>query len=169
MTDDKIKLNLGCCDLPLEGWVNIDNSTSSHIKADLVADVLNLSPHFSPQSVDEIYAGHLIEHLYPQDADKAVDHWKSLLKPGGCLTLVTPDFRVLVEHYLAGDLSLEKMHNDFTYSYVQESHHRWLYDLETLMELLANHGFKDLSPIDRMEFPLLAYKDSLQMGVTGVK
>lgn len=167
-----VRLNLGVCDLPLpqlEGWINIDNSTSPHIRADLTADVLDLYGHFEPNSVDEIYAGHLIEHLTRDEANSAMEHWKSLLKPGGRITLVTPDFRILVEHYLAGDISLERLHNEFTYSYVQESNHRWLYDIEALMELFGEHGFKEIKPIDRFTFPLLAYKDALQMGVTGVK
>lgn len=164
-----MKLNLGCCDLPLAGYVNIDYSTSPHIKADLVADVLNLSDHFAPESVDEIWFAHGIEHLRPDQIDDAVDHWRSLLKPGGTLGLVTPDFRALVQHYLAGDISLEKMNHEFLYSYVQEDLHKSMHDQASHFQLLSRHGFTDITPIDRMGDARLHYKDSLQVGAEGKK
>lgn len=164
-----LRLNLGCCDLPLEGWINIDSSTTSHIKADLVADCLDLSDHFAPNSVDEIYCGHLVEHLTPEEADKAMQHWYSLLKPGGVLGIVTPDFRVLCEHYLAGDMSIERMEAEFVFSYVQESHHASTWDQARQFELFDRHGFHDIKPINRMEDERLAYKDSLQVGTEGRK
>lgn len=164
-----VRLNLGCADLPLEGFINIDSSVSPHIKSDLTADVLDLSAHFSPESVDEIWAAHLIEHLYPQDVDKAVEHWKSLLRPGGTLAVVTPDYKVLSEHYLSGDISIEKLEDEFVYSYCQESHHQSIWSQERQFALFARHGFKSIKPIDRMNDPRLAYFDSLQVGTEGTK
>lgn len=164
-----IRLNLGCCDLPLAGWVNIDASTSEHIKADLTADCLDLSAHFAPGSVDEVYAGHMVEHLTPEQADRAMEHWKGLLKPGGKLGIVTPDFRVLSEHYLNGDISIERMEDEFVFSYVQESHHASIWDQERQFVLFEKHGFVNIKPIDRMNDERLAYKDSLQVGTEGVK
>lgn len=164
-----IRLNLGCCDLPLEGWVNIDSSTSPHIKADLVADALNLSDHFKPESVDEIYVGHLLEHLYPNEAESAVIHWKSLLKPGGALTIVTPDFKYIAEQYLSGTVDLHEINNLYLYSYVQESQHRWMWDTVSLIALLSRHGFKDIKIIDKMNDPRLAYGVEWQCGVSGFR
>ncbi len=164
-----IKLNLGSADLYLDGYTNIDISTSDHIKADLTADVLDLSRHFTPESVDEVWAAHLVEHLAPEQVESAVEHWKSLLKSGGILAIVTPDFRVLCEHYLQGDMTIERMEDEFVYSYVQESHHQSIWDQERLFDLFSRHGFTDLKPIDRFNDPRLAYKDSLQCGVEGKK
>lgn len=164
-----IRLNLGCADLPLQGWVNVDMSRSPHIKADLVADVLDLSDVIEPGSVDEIYAGHLLEHLAPTQAEEAIEHWKSLLKPGGILAIVTPDFHAVVEGYLAGDISLDRLNNEFIYSYCQESHHASMWDQTALFELFSRHSLTDIKPIDRFNDPRLAYKDSLQVGVEGKK
>lgn len=166
---DLVRINLGCADLPIEGFINIDKSTSPHIRADLSADILDLSTHFAPESVDEICFFHGLEHIYPQDIDKAVEHWKSLLKPGGIFAVVTPDFRVLSEHYLSGDISIEKLEHDFVYSYIQEDWHKSIWDQERQFDLFARHGFKDIRPIDRLNDPRLAYSDSLQVGTEGHK
>lgn len=164
-----IRLNLGCCDLPLKGWINIDKSTSPHIKSDLTADILKLEEHFQPNSVDEIYFGHGIEHLYPKDIDGAIEHWKSLLKPGGKLALMTPNFRFLAEQYLQGSIDMERLNNEFLYSYVQEDWHRSMHDQTSLIQLLARHGFKNIRPLDPMGDERAAYKDSTQCGVEGEK
>lgn len=163
------RLNLGSCDLPLEGWTNIDMSTSPHIKADIIADATDLSKHFKPNSVDEIFAGHLLEHLYPDQADQAMDHWYSLLKPGGILGLVVPDFKHIAEGYLSGDLDLDTINNQYIYSYVQESHHRYMYDQASLFQLFGKHNFKDLKAIDRLNDPRLVYGVAWQVGCQGVK
>lgn len=164
-----LKLNLGSADLYLDGYTNIDVSTSPHIKSDLTANVLDLSHYYKPDSIDEIWAAHLLEHLTPTEAEAAVSHWVSLLKPGGKLGLVTPDFHALAEAYLNGDISIKRMNNEFLYSYVQESHHASMWDQASLFELFDNHGLTGIVPIDRTHDPRLFYKDTLQVGVEGVK
>lgn len=164
-----IRLNLGCADLPIEGFINIDRSTSPHIKSDLTADILEIDKHFDLNSVDEICFFHGLEHIYPKDVDKAVEMWKSLLKPGGIFAVATPDYRVLSQHYLNGDITIEKLEDDFIYSYVQEDWHKSIWDQERQFELFARHGFKNIKPIDRLHDDRLAYKDTLQVGTEGTK
>lgn len=164
-----IRLNLGCNDLRLEGFINIDISTSPHIKADLVADALNLSEHFNPESVDEIYCGHLVEHLTPEEADEAIKHWKSLLKFGGKLSIMTPDFRYLAQEYLSGGISIEDMIDIYVFSYVQESLHKSLWDQESLFKILINNGFKEVKPINRMNNEYSPYGVEWQCGASGIR
>lgn len=162
-----VRVNLGAGDLKRIHWINVDIDPS--VKPDLVADALDLSAHFKPGTVDEITAFHCFEHLTPTQAEEAIDHWKSLLKPGGILAVVTPDFKVLCEHYLAGDLTIERLEDEFVYSYCQPSNHASIWDQERLFGLFERHGFVDLKPIDRFNDERLAYKDSLQTGVSGNK
>lgn len=164
-----VRLNLGCADLPIEGFINIDKSTSPHIKSDLTADILELDKHFEPESVDEICFFHGIEHMYPQDIPKTVEMWKSLLKKGGILALVTPDFKVLAESYLQGDISIDKLNDEFLYSYCQEDWHKSMHDQESLFTVLANAGFTNIKPINRLTDPRLCYHDSIQVGAEGTK
>ena len=169
-----IRLNIGSCDLPLpraEGWINIDLSTSPHIQADLILDGRELDKNFGDDSVDEIYAGHFLEHLYPTEAEDFVRMSYRLLKPGGILGLVTPDFRFIVNGYLQGEeeFNIAELIETFIFSYKQESVHRSIWDLHSMKELFVRHGFKDVTEIDRMEDPRVAYGVEWQMGVQGIK
>ena len=169
---ESIRLNVGCCDMPKsqsEGWVNVDLSTSEHIKADLICDATDLSKHFKPNTVDEIYASHLLEHFYPEQGKKAVKHWYELLKPGGTLTVVVPDFKYFAQEYLNGDIDINEFNDKYIYSYVQESHHRYMFDQESLMKLMSEIGFSDIRPVDRYQDPLLVYKVAWQVGVKCIK
>lgn len=57
---------------------------------DVVADVLDLKP-FGDGSVDAIVAKHILEHVL--DIPKALKEWQRVLKPGGKLVIVCPDWR----------------------------------------------------------------------------
>lgn len=169
-----IRLNIGSCDLPLprsEGWINIDNSTSPHIKADLVMDGRKLAEHFDTGSVDEIYAGHFLEHLLPGEVELFMLDCHTILKPGGKLGLVTPDFRFIVQKYLEGDerFGVAELINTYIFSYRQESVHRTLWDVDSMKNLFKSHGFNDITEIDRMKDDRLAYPAEWQMGVQGVR
>lgn len=55
-----MKLNLGCGEKLLEGWVNID--ISSKVGADVVMDMEEVPWPFDDNSVDEIHCYHVLEH-----------------------------------------------------------------------------------------------------------
>lgn len=165
----QVRLNLGSCDLPLDGWTNVDLSTSPHIKTDIVCDATDMSEHFKPGTVDEIFSSHLVEHFDPKQVDKAMKHWYELLKPGGKLGIVVPDFKHICEGYLNGDISLEQVNMEYIYSYVQESHHKYMYDQASLFELMNKYGFKDIKPINRMSDPRITYGVTWQCGVDAIK
>jgi ubiquinone/menaquinone biosynthesis C-methylase UbiE len=80
----KFKLNIGSGRNYIKGYINIDNSKK--IKVDIYADALNLP--FKENSIDLIYASHLIEDfLYPE---QAIKHWYDLLKTNGILEIIVP-------------------------------------------------------------------------------
>lgn len=169
-----IRLNVGCCDLPLprsEGWINIDNSESPHIKSDITLDGRYLNEHFSDGSVDEIYAGHFLEHLFPQEAGDFIAMCYQLLKPGGKLGLVTPDFRFIVSHYLDGEAEygITELIQTYIFSYKQESVHRTIWDIDSMKDVFLRHGFQDITEIDRMKDERLAYPAIWQMGIEGIR
>lgn len=163
-------LNIGSCDLPLpKPWINIDNSTSPHIKADLVMDGRELDKHFNANSVDEIYAAHFLEHLTPEEGNNFIKMCVKLLKPGGRLTIVTPDMRKIAELYLVGDITIDELNQTYIFSYVQESLHKSCYDINRLTDVFTNNGLTSITEIDRMGYELLAYPAIWQCGVTAIK
>src|SRR3989339_1625976 len=102
MNDSLIKLNLGCGGRPLKGYINIDSDSLEQLKSrypddyfddDLEIydyDIFNLP--FNENSVDEIRADSLIEHIPFIDEPKFFYEAKRVLKKGGTLNLSTTDF-----------------------------------------------------------------------------
>jgi len=81
-----IKLNLGAGGFNRSGWLNVD-IVEAH-KPDLVDDVSSLAT-IEPGTVDEIFAGHILEHV--EDIGDTLIRWFEVLKPGGIITAVVPD------------------------------------------------------------------------------
>lgn len=90
-----IKLHLGCGETILPGFINIDIQKLSGIDK-----VMNAYPlKFEKNSVDLIYASHLLDHI-EGDKLEILKNWINVLKPGGILRLSVPDFEKVVEIYL---------------------------------------------------------------------
>lgn len=86
---------MGCGKAYLPGYLNVD--LFSNIKADAYHDVTNLP--YEKDYFDEIYVCHLLEHVHRHAVIATLNHWKSLLKPGGLLRLAVPNFEAISAHY----------------------------------------------------------------------
>jgi predicted SAM-dependent methyltransferase len=92
-----IKLHLGCGDIKLEGFINIDVRETP--ATDMLMDISKLTK-FDNNSVDMIYAAHCLEHFSFRDSLSILQEWNRVLKTGGELVLRVPDFDILVNNYL---------------------------------------------------------------------
>jgi predicted O-linked N-acetylglucosamine transferase (SPINDLY family)/predicted SAM-dependent methyltransferase len=82
----------------MEGWKILDVQPGPGV--DFVGDCRDLS-QFDDQSVDEIYASHVMEHLsYHEPLKHALAECHRVLKPGGCAKISVPDFETLCRLYL---------------------------------------------------------------------
>lgn len=77
MPDNKIKVDVGCGKLKLDGFIGVD--IDSKCDADIVASATDLP--FEDNSVDEIYSSHLGEHLTPEQLEKFFSEVYRILKP----------------------------------------------------------------------------------------
>lgn len=84
---DAIKLNLGCATRLRRGWVNVD--CRPLLGVDKVWDLEVRSWPWADNSVDEIFASHVLEHL--ADPFAALQEIKRVLKPGGKATILVPN------------------------------------------------------------------------------
>ena len=83
---EKIRLNLGCGDKLIEGYINVDVATSRKgVAPDVLADLRSLP--FGSNYADEILAVHVIEHFYLWEAEDVLNHWKNCLRRGGQIIL----------------------------------------------------------------------------------
>jgi len=82
-----IKLNLGCGNKILEGYENLDlYSTTSGVQR---VDIRQLP--YPDASVDEILAEDILEHFGRLEWRKILAEWVRVLKPGGTITIQSPD------------------------------------------------------------------------------
>ena len=87
-----MKLHLGCGNIHLDGWINIDARNTD--AADMVMDISKLD-HIENGSVDLIYACHVLEHFKLVGVNSylnVLSNWVSKLKSGGIIQLSVPNF-----------------------------------------------------------------------------
>lgn len=82
------KLNLGCGQFPLAGFLNVD--ISARTPADVLCDLDRFPYPFADERFEEIRAHHVLEHL--RDPFRAMAEWRRLLRPGGTLLVKVPHF-----------------------------------------------------------------------------
>lgn len=160
-----MKLNLGCHVWKLDGFTNVD--IDPKMNPDVLADVLKLP--FEDNSVDEIYAGHIIEHLNKKQSEEAIIEWKRVLKPGGIITITIPDFftgMYMLENGMIDMDLLNKIVFGDEVGGVME--HKQLFNYNILYELVTNH-FRNAKEVKLEDCGYLVAKDPWQSIVTAIK
>jgi GT2 family glycosyltransferase/predicted SAM-dependent methyltransferase len=164
--EDAVRLNLGCGEYPMKGFINVDQFENVH--PDLLADATDLP--YGPDSVDEIYCGNMLEHLSWDEGQDALKHWWSILRSGAEISIVVPDFDVLGKAYFDNPSAyeLKKLNDLFMYSYVQESLHRYFYSADLLKQAIETAGFVRVAktPVNHSSFVDVV---DWQCGFVGVK
>jgi SAM-dependent methyltransferase len=122
---------------------------------------LNRNLPFADSSTDAIYASHVWEHLYYEDAIALTQECYRILKPGGVLRLVVPDLRTFIEDYIrdaspqaAGILNQKLLFREIRrersiiyrfYTGLTDFHsHKFMYDPPALIQLLQEAGFNNV-------------------------
>ena len=110
-----MKLNLGCGDNLLDGYINVDKYDKA---ADVQADITDLP--FEDNSVDKVVAYQVIEHVPYNLNDKLFAEIYRVLKPGGTAILETPDIDVVALKILQEGLT-----DQWVYNLVGEYYRPW--------------------------------------------
>ena len=161
-----MKLNLGCHNWKLSGFTNVDIDPER--RPDVVADVRSLP--FDDESVDEIYAGHIIEHLSIEESALALNEWKRVLKPGGTITITVPDFEKAYDMYLSDRISLAFLNSVvFGDEIGGVMEHKQLFTTELLTDRMMSAKFSNIRILDVSECDYLVAKDKWQSIVTATK
>jgi len=83
--DGKIKVIIGAGPQQLHGWLSTD------------INILNITQDgswrnlFNPNSIDNMLAEHVVEHLSLDELYRALEHARTHLKPGGVFRIAVPD------------------------------------------------------------------------------
>jgi hypothetical protein len=173
--NQEVRLNLGCGDKFLEGYLNIDVAPSRKgVAPDLIADLRNIP--IDPGTADEVLAVHVIEHFYLWEAHQVITHWRSLLKPGGmiiieCPNILTAARELISDESLASDgtskrgqLAMWPMYGDPGWKDPLMCH-KWGYTPLSLIQLLSECEFKNV----HQEPAQFKKKDPRDMRIVGVR
>lgn len=146
-----VKLNIGCGRDQLDGYIGVDKYSDV---ADIKIDVENLK--LEDNTIDEIYASHVLEHLPYYTVTGILSKWYSALKENGNLILELPNLEELCKEFInatdeeryiltlciygafANYVSPETIENGTA------SPHIWGYYPSILQKMLEEIGFKNV-------------------------
>ncbi len=142
---DDIKLHLGCGNKRFEGWLNIDLLEGS--AADIIDDVTKLSK-ISKNSIQEIYACHVLEHISRDQLIPTLKLWNSKLISGGEIKIAVPDFESICKVYTKNKSILEIIGLVSGGREGPLDEHKIIFDFEYLKKCLQEAGFVGIKKYD---------------------
>jgi predicted SAM-dependent methyltransferase len=143
--DKTIRLNLGCFNKKLPGFINVD--IREEVNPDVVDNAFSLKT-FDDESVDLIYCCHMLEHLTYFETQDALHRWYKVLKPHGILRLSVPDLERVFAHYFYYknlDLLMHMLYGSQRHEF---DYHKNGWDFERLKCDLESTGFHSVKRWD---------------------
>ena len=142
-----VKINMGCGWRNFgSDWIHIDGGDYDHLD---YKDITKLE--FEDNTVDLIYASHVIEYFDREEIVEVLEEWMRILKPEGILRLAVPNFKAMVNIYLNSSYPLDKFLGPlYGKMNMGESkiYHKTTYDFNSLKSLLENLGMKNVKMYD---------------------
>ena len=144
-----IRLHIGGND-EKAGWTILNIQEGPHV--DLVGDCRNLSA-IQDNSVAEIYASHVFEHLgYLDELPTALAECHRVLAPRGLLRISVPDFEVLCRVFLQPQLNMEQRYTVMRIVFGGQTdpydYHKAGMTFEFLTDYLLVAGFAQIERVD---------------------
>lgn len=138
-----LRVNVGAGHLPLKDYINVDMRELPGV--DVVAPAEGLP--FGAESVTELFSSHLIEHFPLEKFDRVVlPHWRGLIRNGGVLRAVLPDWETMIKEYAVGNYDFEKLRLvTFGAQDYDGDFHYNMFSQKGLKGILEKAGFRDVS------------------------
>lgn len=173
--DDVTRLNLGCGDKILPGYVNVDVAPSRNGRTPDVLCELSVLDVFEDDSADEILAVHVVEHFWRWEVVAVLREWVRVLKPGGRMILECPNLLTACEEMLRdpvagagpgkeGQRTMWVFYGDPAWQDPLMCH-RWNYTPQSLAVVMAEAGLVDL----RQEPAQFKLREPRDMRIVGAK
>jgi len=128
----EIRLNLGCGNDYKEGYTNVDLDSPL---ADKRCGLLWFMKSSSDNSVTEVLADHVLEHLTFEEEKEFFTNLKRILIPGGSAIIKVPDFQWLCETFLYAEENDYKFYttgsNDDFFGGGYDADKRWSFLMAT--------------------------------------
>jgi SAM-dependent methyltransferase len=138
-----VRINVGCGHNLEHDYLNVDARRIPGI--DVLAEAAGLP--FEPESVDEIYSSHVLEHFPVESLRRVVlPHWLGVLKPGGLLRAIVPDAEAMLREYAAGAFSFDDLREvTFGLQEYDGDFHFGMFSRDGLRALLTETGLVDVA------------------------
>jgi hypothetical protein len=170
-----VRLNLGCGDKILPGYINVDiAATRAGRSPDVVCDLHDLKP-FASDTVDEVLAVHVVEHFWRWEVVAILKEWLRVVKPGGRIILECPNLLTACEELLRnpemaagpgpeGQRTMWVLYGDPSWRDPLMCH-RWNYTPQSLGALMAESGMVNI----RQEPAQFKLREPRDMRIVGEK
>jgi predicted SAM-dependent methyltransferase len=135
-----LRLHMGCGDIDVPGFVNLDARPKPHVHHVQRIDKLKA---FNNDSAELIYGSHCLEHVSHRQTLAVLKEWHRVLRPGGTIRLSVPDFDLLVDTYLDNQREMASVilplmgSQDYPFNF-----HCTAFTERSLADILVQAGFK---------------------------
>ncbi len=147
---EAIKLHIGGIQAK-EGWKILNTLPGPHV--DILGSCTDLSI-FADESVDEIYASHVLEHLDFRNLGLTLREIGRVTKPGGLLKVSVPDLTVLCRLYNeypdGSDQQLSVMNMIYGGHVDEYDVHHFGFNFSMLGSILGQVGFTRLTRVTHL-------------------
>lgn len=131
-----LKLNLGCGEFKLDGFINIDCVSAGNVKPDLVLDFVDKQLPYEQNSVDQIWMIHCLEHIEMPKWGRLLAEFTRVLKDNGSLTLAYPEFKECARRFIENENNQRTFWRATLYG-------RQLYDTDYHVVPMDSHEIKE--------------------------
>ena len=140
------RLNWGCGDAGVPGWINSDIKDGPGI--DISASILDGLP-LESNSIDYAVSIHALPEIPYPDLKNVLEELRRVLKPGGTLRLALPDIEKAIDAYrrrdreffMVSDRDAVSIGAKFVTHLVWYGYTRSLFTKDSIEELLLSAGF----------------------------
>ena len=144
-----MKLHIGGWEAK-EGWKILNIQKRDNV--DFVGDISDLS-QFKDNSISEVYASHVFEHVKYIDVKKTLLGIYRILVSGGKFYISVPNMNVLFRQFLEKKnqtkTKIKIMRMIFGGQIDEYDFHYFGWDFELLSGLLKNVGFEEIEKVDK--------------------
>ena len=136
-----IRLNIGCGNDPRASWINIDKFNTKYV--DMVADIRELP--FADNSIAQITAYEVLEHLPMNDLLQAAKEMYRVLKKDGDIYTIVPDLVSYCQNFINNaddDWAIFRIYGS---QETEGQFHRSGFTPQRLFRLYGSVGFRSIN------------------------